>query len=262
MAWDEELDARTVLEGILGGSSKPVDPGGGSGQLHDFTLTMASGRTVAVEVTRFADSRALQQRAEVAKRAHLRFPELRYNWQVKVAGTYDVDYWLAAVAPVLVRLEENGIESLLVHRHPEDDEYAAEADLRSRGVRLVYRLGDAGPEGAQILFAEASVGGATSPNVVVDVGSMLAAKEDNVRKLTTATEDEKHLFVWIDSDQHHAVAAIGSGWLPTGHPDLPPGVDVMWVATAYDPAHVWAFRSGEGWRDHGTVRLGMAAPGS
>jgi len=183
MAWDEELDARTVLEGILGRSSKPVDTGGGSRQLHDFTLTMPSGRTVAVEVTRFADSRALQQRAQVAKRAHLRCPALRYDWQVKIAGTYNVDQWLAAVAPVLVRLEHDGIESLLVHHHPEDDEHSAEADLRSRGVRLLYRLGDAGPEGAQIFLAEASVGGATSPDVVVDVGSTLAAKADNVRKL-------------------------------------------------------------------------------
>ena len=175
-AWDEELDARTVLEVILGGSSEPVDPGGGSRQLHDFTLRMPSGRTVAVEVTRFADSRALQQRAEVAKRAHLRYPALRHDWQVKIAGTYDVDEWLAAVAPVLVRLEHDGLEALLVHRHLEDDEHSAEADLRSRRVRLVYRLGDAGPDGAQIFLAEASVGGSTSPDVVVDVGSMLAAK--------------------------------------------------------------------------------------
>lgn len=257
-AWDEELDARTVLEVILGGSSEQVDPGGGSRQLHDFTLTVPSGRTVAVEVTRFADSRALQQRAEVAKRVHLRYPVLRHDWLINIAGTYHVDEWLAAVEPVLVRLEHDGLVSLLVHRHPEDGEHAAEADLRSLRVRLVYRLGDAGPDGAQIFLAEASVSGSTSPDVVVGVGSMLAGKADNVRKLTSAAEDEKHLFIWIDSDQHQAVAAVDSDWLPSGQPDLPPGVDVMWVATAYDLAHVWAFRSGEGWQDHGAVRLQTA----
>jgi hypothetical protein len=173
--WDEELDVRTVLEVILGGSSEPVNPGGGSRQLHDFMLTMPSGRTMAGEVTRFADSGALQQRAEVAKRAHLRYPALRHDWQVKIAGTYNVDEWPAAVEPVLVRLEHDRLESLLVQRHPEDDEHAAEADLRSLRVRLVYRLGDAGPDGAHIFLAEASVGGSTSPDVVVGVGSMLAA---------------------------------------------------------------------------------------
>jgi hypothetical protein len=257
-AWDEELDARNVLEVILGGRSERVDPGGGSRQLHDFTLTMPSGRTVAVEVTRFADSRALQQRAEVTKRAHLRFPALRYNWQVKIAGTYDVDEWLAAVASVLVRLEHDEFESLLVHRHLEDDEHPAEADLRRMRVRLVYQLGEAGPDGAQIFLAEASVGGSTSPEVVVDVGSMLAAKADNVRKLRSASEDEKHIFVWIDSDQHQAIAAVGSDCLPSGHPHLPPGVDVIWVSTAYDSAHVWSFRAGEAWQDHGAVRLRSA----
>lgn len=253
--WDEELDARTVLEVILGGWSKPVDPGGGSRQLHDFRLTMPSGRTVAVEVTRFVDPRALQQRAEVTKRDHLRYPALRHDWQVKIAGTYNVDKRLAAVEPVLVRLEHDGLESLLVGRHPEDDGHSAEADLRSLRVRLVYRLGDAGSDGARIFLAEPSVGGSTSPDVVVRAGSMLAAKADNVRKLTSAAEDERHLFVWIDSDQHQAVAAVHSDWFPSGQPDLPDCVDVMWIATAYDRPHVWSFRCGKGWQDHGTVGL-------
>jgi hypothetical protein len=95
---------------------------------------------------------------------------------------------------------------------------------------------------------------------VVDLVERHAARPDNIAKLNAARDRaERHLFVWVESSQHAAVATFGfSNLLPEGahlpdrRPELPDCVDVVWAVTGYENAYIWQYDRKRGWRDLGT----------
>ncbi len=99
----------------------------------------------------------------------------------------------------------------------------------------------------------------TRPSTVVELVERHAALPDNVKKLCAAAgRTERHLFVWVETSAHFAVAAFsisnvlpdGAG-LPDRAPTLPDCVDAVWAVTAYDTAHIWQYHRAHGWRDLG-----------
>jgi hypothetical protein len=64
------------------------------------------------------------------------------------------------------------------------------------------------------------------------VGKRVMAKRE---KLQMAAGDARHLFVWLHSSEPEAylAAVVMEERMPTS--SLPPGVDVVWVATRYCP---------------------------
>ena len=98
-------------------------------------------------------------------------------------------------------------------------------------------------------MGEAGQAGSTGPSVVVEMIERHASRLDNVRKLAAASDrTERHLFVWVETSQHAAVAAFnfskvlpdGAG-LPDRPPKLPDCVDAAWAVTGFDSAHIWQY---------------------
>lgn len=264
----------------LGGAVRRVDPGGGSVQLHDLDVVLSDGRTIAVEVTRHNSPPALAVLGAIDKR-RWESPELSNVWVVNTIATVNVAALHRDVARLLQRLEAAGIATLLVRRESFDatmreeeldDEEREERDvlestgtrdvaegLARLGVRLAYSLLPA-PTGGEIIVGEASQAGSTAAAVVTDAVEYHAARSDNIAKLEAARDRaERHLFVWIESSQHAAVAAFGipasDGEVTARAPKIPECVDTIWAVTAFDVAHVWRYHRASGWRDLGTVRL-------
>lgn len=271
------------MQSRLGGTVRRVDSGGGAEQRHDFDLTLSSGETIAVEVTRHNLPGSLAVLSEVDKR-DWRFPILGGVWVVDMIPVYNVGAVHREISAHLKAFEDVHIERLLLRGFLFDESLTAdELDADERrdrellrrtattesavrvyelGARLVYRLADAGPEGGEVVMSEASQASATGPSVVVDLVERHTARADNITKLSAASDrSERHLFIWVENSQHAAVATFAfSNLLPDGAhlpdraPALPHCVDVVWAVTGYDNAHIWQYHRQHGWRDLGTWR--------
>ena len=277
--WDEEADAATIVCAQLGGVSHRVDPGGGSEQVHDFDVHLPDGTVVAVEVTRHNVPANHARSSELAKR-DWRFPQLRKVWVVHMIGTYKVGEVHRQIGGLLLSLETAGITYLRLDEdlfEPEphedwmnDDEYktrdlldrtrtrAVAERLRDLGARVVYSETDGGPDGGKVCISETGQGGSTSPSVIVEMIEHLASLPDNEKKLRGASDRaERHLFVWVESSQHAAVAAFAAlqvAGMPDRAPTLPNCVDAVWAVTAFDPAHILLYDRVHGWCDRGIWR--------
>ena len=254
-AWDEELDAARIVEGHLGGVSRPRDPGGGAAQLHDFEVVLPDGRIVAVEVTRHTVPEDNAARAAV-KRKQWQFGVLRYDWVVDMIQHYDVREVHRRFPGLLAVVEAAEVETFnLKHRTASGPAEEALLQLRTMGAQLLYRLKEASDGGGRIILGAASVAGSTAADVLVEVAERYANLPDNARKLATAEADECDLFIWVESAHHQAVAAMAFEVLPERVPTLPDHVDAVWLATAYDAPQVWRYVRRLGWQDLGTWRL-------
>lgn len=281
--WDSEARAAEIVSAHLGGTSRRVDPGGGAAQVHDFDVDLSDGATIAVEVTRHNVPSSLAVLSEIDKR-DWHFPQLRYDWVIDMIETYNVETVHREVAGLIATIEGAGIESLLL-RGPlfsptladdelDDDEretkeLLARTDTRAAaerlwdlGARLIYRLVPAVGQAGEAILGDASRAGSTGASLIVEVVEQHAAKPDNKAKLEAAMEQaERHLFIWVETSQHAAVAAFGfSSVLPHGAglpelaPQLPDAIDAAWVVTAYDSARIWQYHRAHGWRDLGKWR--------
>lgn len=279
--WDEETDAGRVVTHFLGGIVRRVDPGGGSVQLHDLDVLLPDGVTIAIEVTRHNSPQALAVLGAIDKR-RWKSPELSNVWVVDTTPTVSVAALHRDIARLLQRLEAAGIDTLLVRRESFDatmrdeeldDEEREERDVLERtgtqevaeelsglGVRLAYSLLPA-PTGGEVIVGEASQAGSTAAAVVAEAVEYHASRSDNIAKLKAASDRaERHLFVWIESSQHAAVAAFGipratDGEVTAPAPKIPECVDTAWAVTAFEIAHVWRYHRVTGWRDLGSVTL-------
>jgi hypothetical protein len=53
---------------------------------------------------------------------------------------------------------------------------------------------------------------------------------NNSEKLTAAEANERHLFLWVDDTDPTSVEELTNFRLPKANPELPVGIDVVWVA--------------------------------
>lgn len=236
---------------MLGGVSEVRDPGGGSVAIHDFDLHLDDGRTIAVEVTRSNVEAELQQQAEVA-RSDPHFTGLRFNWHLGMGSRFDVRTIRAEAPALLAALEESGVEAVGVPEKGSTPEGPTVRALRSIGVRLLYRLNEASSAGGTVDIGAGPVTGATAPHMAVEVAEQAAERKGKAAKLAASAAAERHLFVWVESSRHAAVAAIRGGELPERAPELPNGIDVVWLAVAYEHPDVWQFDRRSGWSSWGT----------
>lgn len=129
-------------------------------------------------------------------------------------------------------------------------------DLWSLGARGVYRLGDADHEGGLIVLGDSPVAGVAAADIAVDVASLHAGLPDNKAKLEAASDAaERHLFIWVEHDQHAAAAAM-NGTLPNTRPDLESSIDSVWLSSGYRTTRVWRYIGAtEPWSDYGHITL-------
>jgi hypothetical protein len=67
-----------------------------------------------------------------------------------------------------------------------------------------------------------------------------------VATLSATPADERHLFVWIVDVALGGELAMHAGVLPSGPPELPTGIDVVWAASSRG-ARVWRARPPSAW---------------
>lgn len=91
---------------------------------------------------------------------------------------------------------------------------------------------------------------------VVDAVADHGTRTDNVRKLSCADVDERHLAMWIDISARKALTAV-NGFLPDQDPAVHDAIDTVWamrVNEASSEPHidiVWQWTRGAGWKCHG-----------
>lgn len=249
--WDEEAHAAQVLVAICGGATTRRDPGGGAVATHDFDLQREDGTLLAVEVTRFNLEGELQQQAEIS-RSDPRFRGLRFNWHLGVTGTADIKRLRREAPNLIVELEARGIQSVQLDSSSAFGGDAVLTQLQSMGVRLLYTFDGTDDRGGNLDIGSAPRVASSTPEVAADVAELIALRRGKAEKLAASTADERHLFVWVETSQLAAIAAMGTGVLPTRAPALPEAIDVVWLATGYEHPRVWQYDRRIGWSNMGT----------
>lgn len=235
-SWDEEAAGADLVCSQVGGSGVLRRDGHGAPpSTRDFDIELPNGDLIALEVTQEARPAILAQRAYEAKQDRT-FTELKHDWVVNVREPCDLDRLRREILGVVVPIEAEGREVWIDGRDALAPDHAAL--LRSLGVRMLYRQGQAEP--GSIVLGSAAVAGSTGPNLITKVVEKHANAPDNVKKLRAADDVvERHLLIWILADCHAEAAAMSFGFLPPDPVALPPEVDVVWVATAYEKPAVW-----------------------
>ncbi len=224
MSGQNELRAGHILSEVLDGRVVRRDVPGAPAGTHDFDLKFDDDRTIAVEVTVSTDPKivefwhALHDRSWDA-------PQLRHSWMLNVTPPAHVQTLRSKVEPLLHSLEQVDRRKFGLGRGPKTPEIE---ELHRLGVKSGDVLESTLPPSIYIYSTGA---GFASTKAVREAVEREAMKQDNRSKLGRAKADERHLFVWIDTLNTPAAAAMGFMDIspPTGC-TLPPEVDAVWIA--------------------------------
>lgn len=253
---ENELKAATIVGAVLDGIFIPRDLPGARDGTHDFDV-LVLGRCVALEVTRAADERVLSTLAAAMGRS-FPAPGLATTWRLTiptVGPNMPVVKDIVKAAPALIAvLERANVEEFNGRLYPgQADSSLVEATaLLSRlGVSWARTWPEDGPPR---LFFSGYGGFGSNPDEVNRLAAEHAAA--NAAKLRAADADERHVFVWIDPSYAEAEVAMHLESPPDRVPELPGGVDVVWVANA--SGHLWRCRPPGGWEDLPCPRVEVA----
>ena len=129
---------------------------------------------------------------------------------------------------------------------------AAIAALDSLGVRAGSNCGPP-PAGCEplILTGTSDGGGWIDCNAVVSAVESEAPK--NIEKLRAADADTRQLFVWVETSDIVTYSAISAGGLPDRSPNLPSGLDRVWVSPwqrgdTVPSCVLWSYSVADGWK--------------
>ncbi len=147
---------------------------------HDVDVRFASGRVIALEVTRHAVPDALQLGA-LAGRLDWRFSSMSSTWHVSIRHR-DLHRLRRELPSLLESLESSGLASVIIGER--DAPTIVQDRLRELGVRLVVRLFESSP--GEIVLGEASAVGSTSPDLLAPV-----AERHATWRTTGASFDER-----------------------------------------------------------------------
>jgi len=242
---------------MLDGRSHPRDTSDAPDGTHDFDIKTADSRTVALEVTRAANGKVVSQQIAAFNKPWTA-PRLDDDWWVTLgpvnrqAETPIIDV-IKALVPLLETFERLGLDEVeawydMRYLPPPD---GTRPQLREALIEL-YRIGSTGArtlgprndEEASIFFSLTN-GFIGDPGRLNDlVADRALAKLKKLRKAKTA--DERHLLVWIDGSEPSAEICISKVGPPIRAPDIPSGIDVVWI-TNPGIEKVWRLKPPGGW---------------
>lgn len=240
-----ELAAGQFLAKALDGRRVACDIAGAPDGTHDFEIEVSDGPRIALEVTSSADEKVLSLLSAALKREWLG-PGLANDWQIGIehaAAPIDMRRLMAGAVPILSVFESHGCLDVDIrvspqHRKPPTGTPQPVADamqgLFDLGAILARSLGPRRDVEAK-LFVSAHGGASSNHGRVNEL--VEAAAASNAAKLAAADVDERHLFVWLNASEADAELAISTLGPPPSPPALPPGVDVVWLATQAAPGH-------------------------
>jgi hypothetical protein len=251
-----ERVAKSVIESALPGSRMEFRAMQSKSQW-DFDLWLPNGERTALEVTASTDRRYLQFLAVLGDESRggqfVSAERCQKDWWVHPEEGARIDRIKRKLDEYLWPIEESGLAEFLAPV----DAYEQEAvrriwrDLRVDSGQVVRwkpprRIGIAAP----------GRGGFVDERHIARAVEKEAAKRDNIGKLEASGLAERHLFVFIDSSNHHAWGPMVSGMVPAAAPALPDAITHAWAVSSSGMLHRFRaliFTREGGWSDFGLV---------
>jgi len=242
-----EAAAAEIVRAVLGVPVEQRDVEGAPPATPDFAILKPDGE-LPLEVTRSTDGPHRRFWDQISN-TDWNLPTIASSWWVSVGYSYPLAKDLRrSLSQVLPRLEEAEVAHFEMswedERGNSPDHTAPWAPMAEVGV-IRGRVVDANTKSPYVFIGNAG-GFATSPEAV----NVLIATEaaNNAKKLG----EQGHLFIWVDSLDHHAWVGMDLDHPPVvGPADVPPGA-TFWVARkgadAWTSDRLWLLRPGESWR--------------
>jgi hypothetical protein len=257
----EELAAVKIVAEMLGGGEyKSTDGVGAEDGMHDFDITLADGRRIALEVTSAIDPDVVRLRVAAfgkeGKERRWPAPDLAHNWAITIPeGLADPAGVVRGMLPLLAVFEHQGETRIDIEYDPAwelfppdtpEDFIDAKRQMFDLRVRAATDLSPPTGGDAEVFFLISSGVGADIDKVNALV---VERAQPKVAKLAKADADEKHLVVWLDITQPAAELATATGPPPSTPPALPPDIDVVWLVTPplNEPGLIWRAQPPNGW---------------
>lgn len=173
-------------------------------------------------------------------------PDLTQDWAISIeqGPALNIKQLVESVRPILALLEGRGRKEIhlsgdpsyrrLHANDPSDPEASAEQALWDVGVKSVVAWGPRRSDPAHLPFIVRGGAGGDSGRM-----NQLVTREAiaNVEKLNAADGDERHLFIWLNPSEMAAEMAFSLTPPPDETPQLPAGIDVVWLAGRGTPGH-------------------------
>ncbi|ROO51172.1 hypothetical protein EDC02_6040 [Micromonospora sp. Llam0] len=244
--WDELL-ARMVIESALD-IQVEVHDDGSEPSMHDLTLKYPDGRVAAAEVVSTRDPKARRLSAAVADLGYQRCANLRRLWIISVTPSAKVGR-LAKVAPsFLADLERAGVDRL--PRTSTADPRLP--DLRALGVASCTSTAptEKHPPGFYINPAAVAAFAGDGDGALRKAEALLLEVTDVVAKLQLSGTAERHAVIMITHDWLGPHTALEGDAVPNTPPELPDGIDCLWLVVQLPPPTRAVYWLGDGqWRD-------------
>jgi hypothetical protein len=229
----------------------PVETNDTSGKqgAHDLSLSYR-GRSIAIEVKLVVDPRHRAAGSKSSQLGYTRHTGLRYSWIVQLDPDVNWKPALARLPDLLPELERRGYLPSSAHFmwHHDVEMYLQLHGLGFDGLSCIPPT-EKHPPGFYVL--QASWGGIV-PEVDAAVTSACDLIKDpkmaKLRKqLSDALADERHAFLIYGWEHLEAVPFSQDGPLPEVVPDLPAGIDGVWLSSTATGSPAIAWLPDRGW---------------
>jgi hypothetical protein len=213
---------------------------------HDLDLAYSDGRRGIVEVAAVVDQDTLSTSAAIMRRELIPAVLSKGGWYLGPTKNAPVNKLRREVDECLAKLEAAGVSSFNAHMLEVPDQFIVE--LERLGLESGEVVPFVGPGTIQIGLP--SDGGFVGMAAVNEAVLEAAKRPDNLRKLSSGTAEERHIFVFVESSAGAPyVALFLSDELPPA-PCPPPPITHLWVAaylSTLNDAVVWHSAEGTPW---------------
>lgn len=250
----EEAYAAVTVSRALGVRVEPRDVPGAPRGTVDAEVIYPDGRTAAIEITSVEDRSHWHLRARIDKLKPKPAPG-RLMWSMRPNTVEEIDRLLAIHERVIALCEAHGV------RGPEYlpwELIEADADLRWLAWegfqgRMSGHHVESNPRVWWMYPIESAVFDSEADEIAAGVAEALKVEPcvGHIEKLLRDPHEERHLFLVIGTTGLGNAAAfslIDAEHVPTVDPDLPDGLDHLWLGPGYgSTVTVWS--RGVGWRN-------------
>ncbi|WP_326560029.1 hypothetical protein [Micromonospora sp. NBC_01796] len=192
--------------------------------MYDLRVLYPDGRVAAVEVVSTRSSKAVKLELAAQRLGHIPKPELSRSWQLLVVPETQLKKLAAAATAHLVELEHAGVERCTRRSQ-------LPPALQALGVASVrsFPPTEQRPPGFRLNPLPTGAWEHSADDAVRECVEFLHATPDVLGKLLASGAPERHAVVIVTVDWLEAFAALRHGSTPTAAPDLPEGVECLWM---------------------------------
>ena len=226
---------------------------------HDFDLERQGELIAAVEVTTSTDEqrKGIEAAIRDQRKGGIFLPtnRCRQDWSVCPLPTANINKIRKELDQYLADIEADNLGRFLSSR----DSYEYPAVRRIyQDLHIDYGSVTKWKPPGRIGLISPGGGGTITPEHVQEAVKREVWKEDNRKKLNLAGSKERHLFVYVDSDNYLSWASLrDTDPSPLEPPQLPPEITHVWVASEFQEygsaeeiveyCSVWRAMGGEKW---------------